>query len=139
MASTSKGKARKHQEEPHTFLSSLDILQARPNYHIDLIKGTEKGNPLGKDFLAYTRLAKDDLSKKKFPVSLYQGVWHQLKYTNIGEDKLVYLSEPFPEIHNYDVEVPKYTTYDAPTSESETERDPLDVTTVCDSQTQQSG
>ncbi len=44
MASTSKGKARRHQEEPCTFLSSLDILQARPNYHVDLIKETEAKN-----------------------------------------------------------------------------------------------
>ncbi|SRR6266446_3453976 len=128
MASTSKGKARKHQEEPCTFLSSLNILQARSNYCIHLIKGTEKGNPLGKDFLVYTRPAKDDQPEKKFPVCLYQGVWHQLKYTNTGEDKLIYLSEPFPEIHDYDVEVPRYTTYDTPTSESETKKDPLDVT-----------
>src|SRR6266446_3726827 len=132
MASTSKGKARKHQEEPCTFLSSLNILQARSNYCIHLIKGTEKGNPLGKDFLVYTRPAKDDQPEKKFPVCLYQGVWHQLKYTNTREDKLIYLSEPFPEVHNYDVEVPKHVTYDAPTSKSETKRDPLDIT-ICNS------
>ncbi len=76
MASTSKGKAKKCQKEPHIFLSSLDIPQARPNYCVDLIKATEKGNPLGKDFLAYTQLAKGDLPEKKFPVCLYQGVWH---------------------------------------------------------------
>src|SRR6266436_10354592 len=132
MASTSKGKARKHQEEPRTFLSSLNILQSRSNYCIHLIKGTEKGNPLGKDFLVYTRPAKDDQPEKKFPVCLYQGVWHQLKYTNTREDKLIYLSEPFPEVHNYDVEVPKHVTYDAPTSKSETKRDPLDIT-ICNS------
>ena len=77
-------------------------------------------------------LAKDNLPEKKFPVCLYQGVWHQLKYTNTREDKLVYLSEPFPEVHNYNVEVPKHVTYDAPTSKSETKRDPLDIT-ICNS------
>jgi len=77
-------------------------------------------------------LAKDNLPEKKFPVCLYQGVWHQLKYTNTREDKLIYLSEPFPEVHNYDVEVPKHVTYDAPTSKSETKRDPLDIT-ICNS------
>src|SRR6266436_2962776 len=132
MASTSKGKAKKHQEEPCIFLSSLDILQARPNYCIDLVKATEKGNPLGKDFLAYTWLAKGNLPEKNFPVCLYQGVWHQLRYTNTGEDKLVYLLEPFPEIHDHNIEVPKYTIPKTPPSELDTERDPFDIT-ICNS------
>ncbi len=128
MASTNKGKARKHQEEPHTFLSSLDILQARQNYHVTLIKGTDRRNPLGKYFLAYIQPATDDLPEEKSPVCLYQGVWHKIRYTNSGEDKLIYLAELFPGIHNYNIEVFKQTTHDTPTSKSETEKDPLNIT-----------
>ncbi len=124
MASTSnKGKARKHQEEPHTFLSNLDILQSRPNYCVHVIKATERGNPLKRDFLAYIELATEESPERKLPVCLYQGVWHSLKYTNTTDDKLVYISEPIPEIHDYDVEVPTCTR----NSKSEPEQDPLDI------------
>ena len=108
MASTSKGKARRHQEEPHTFLSDLDILQSRPNYCIHIIKAAERGNPLKKDFLAYIEPAIDGSPEKKLPVCLYQGVWHSLKYMN-ADDKPVYLLEPVPKIHDYDIEVPTCT------------------------------
>ena len=122
MASTSsKGKARKHQEEPHMFLSDLDILQSRPNYCIHVIKAAERGNPLIKD-LAYIEPAIEGSPEKKLLVCLYQGVWHSLKYTNIKDKKLVYLSKPVPEIHNHDVDVFKCD------SESEPEKDPLDIT-----------
>jgi len=47
-------------------------------------------------------------------------VWHSLKYTN-ANNKPVYLSEPIPEIHNYNVEVPMQT------SESEPEQDPFNI------------
>src|SRR6266403_2057654 len=125
MASTSsKGKARKQQEEQHTFLSDLDILQSRPNYHIHVIKATDRGNPLKKDFLAYIEPATDESPEKKLPVTLYQGVWHSLKYTSSQNEKLVYISEPIPEIHDYDVEVPTHTC----NSKSEPEQDPLDIT-----------
>ncbi len=50
-------------------------------------------------------------------------MWHLLKYTNT-DDKPVYLSEPVPEIHDYDVEVPTH----ARNSESELEQDPLGIT-----------
>jgi len=122
MASTSnKGKARK-QEEQHIFLSDLDILQSRQNYCVHVIKATDRGNPLKKDFLAYIEPATDTSPEKKLPVALYQGVWHTLKYTSSLNEKLVYVSEPIPEIHDYDVEVPVRTQQ----SESETEPDPLD-------------
>jgi len=49
-------------------------------------------------------------------------VWHSLKYTNT-DDKPIYLSEPIPEIHDYDVKVPTHTC----NSESEPEQDPLDT------------
>jgi len=49
-------------------------------------------------------------------------VWHSLKYTSSLNEKLVYISEPVPEIHNHDVEVP------ARNSKSEPEQDPLDIT-----------
>ena len=76
MASTSnKGKARK-QEEQHVFLSDLDILQSRQNYRVHVIKATDRGNPLKKDFLAYIEPATDTSPEKKLPVALYQGVWH---------------------------------------------------------------
>jgi len=127
MASTSKGKARKHQEEPHTFLSDLDILQARQNYCVTLIKGTDRRNPLGKDFLAYVQPATNNSPEEKFPVYLYQGVWHKIRYTHSGEDKLVYLANPCPDIHDYDTELPKRIS-DAPTSKSDTEKDPLNIT-----------
>jgi len=120
MASTNKGKARKHQEEPCTFLSNLNILQSRANYCVHVIKATERGNPLKRDFLAYIKPATDKSPEKKLPVCLYWGVWHSLKYTNTN-DKPIYLSEPIPEIHDYDVEVPTRN------SESEPERDPLDT------------
>ncbi len=124
MASTSnKGKARK-QEEQHVFLSDLDILQSRQNYHIRIIKATDRGNPLKKDFLAYVEPATDTSPEKKLPVALYQGVWHTLKYTSGLNEKLVYISEPIPEVHDYDVEVPTRTRQ----SNSETEQDPIDIT-----------
>src|SRR6266436_4844367 len=124
MASTSnKGKARK-QEEQHVFLSDLDILQSRQNYRVHVIKATDRGNPLKKDFLAYIEPATDTSPEKKFPVALYQGVWHTLKYTSGLNEKLVYVSEPIPEVHDYDVKVP----IRAQQSESETEQDPLDIT-----------
>ncbi len=123
MAFTSnKGKARKHQEEPHMFLSDLNILQSRPNYYIHVIKAAERGNPLKKDFLVYIKPAINRSSEKKLPVCLYQGVWHSLKYTNTKDEKLVYLSEPIPEIHDYDVDVFRHD------SELEPEKDPLDTT-----------
>ncbi len=50
-------------------------------------------------------------------------MWHSLKYTNTSDDKLVYISEPVPEIHDYDVEVPTCTQ----NSESKPEQDPLDT------------
>ncbi len=124
MASTSnKGKARK-QEEQHVFLSDLDILQSRQNYRIHIIKATERGNPLKKDFLAYIEPATDESPERKTPVTLYQGVWHSLKYTSGLNEKLVYVSEPVPEIHDYNIEVPTH----AHNSESEPEQDPLDIT-----------
>src|SRR6266446_6570954 len=80
MASTSnKGKARK-QEEQHVFLSDLDILQSRQNYRVHVIKATDRGNPLKKDFLAYIKPTTDTSPEKKLLVALYQGVWHTLKY-----------------------------------------------------------
>src|SRR6266446_1969372 len=124
MAFTSnKGKARK-QEEQHVFLSDLDILQSRQNYRVHVIKATDRGNPLKKDFLAYIEPATDTSLEKKLPVALYQGVWHTLKYTSGLNEKLVYVSEPIPEVHDYDVEVPTRTRQ----SNSETEQDPLDIT-----------
>ncbi len=124
MASTgTKGKARK-QEEQHIFLSDLDILQSRQNYRVHVIKATDRGNPLKKDFLAYIEPITDTSPEKKFPVALYQGVWHTLKYTSGLNKKLVYVSEPIPEVHDYDVKVP----IRAQQSESETEQDPLDIT-----------
>ena len=124
MASTSnKGKARK-QEEQHVFLSDLDILQSRQNYRVHIIKVTDRGNPLKKDFLAYIEPATDTSPEKKLPVALYQGVWHTLKYTSGLNEKLVYISEPIPEVHDYDVEVHTRTQQ----SESNTEQDPLDLT-----------
>ncbi len=124
MASTSnKGKARK-QEEQHIFLSDLDILQSRQNYRVHVIKATDRGNPLKKDFLAYVEPATDTSPEKKLPVTLYQGVWHTLKYTSGLNEKLVYVSEPIPEVHDYDIEVPICTQQ----SESEMEQDPLNIT-----------
>ncbi len=124
MASTSnKGKARK-QEEQHIFLSDLDILQSRQNYRVHVIKATDRGNPLKKDFLAYIEPATNTLPEKKLPVALYQGVWHTLKYTNSPNEKLVYVSEPIPEVHNHDVPALDYTRH----SDSETEQDPLNIT-----------
>jgi len=78
---------------------------------------------LKKDFLAYVEPATDTSPEKKLPVALYQGVWHTLKYTSSLNEKLVYVSEPIPEVHNYNVEVPICTHQ----SESDTERDPLDT------------
>ncbi len=118
-------KQRESQKTPgrtHTFLSNLDILQSRANYRIHIIKATERGNPLKRDFLAYIEPATDKSPEKKFPVCLYRGVWHSLKYTN-ADNKPVYLSEPIPEINDYDVEVPTRTC----NSESEPEQDPLDT------------
>ena len=77
-----------------------------------------------KDFLAYVEPATDTSPEKKLPVALYQGVWHTLKYTSGLNEKLVYVSEPIPEVHDYDVEVPTRTQQ----SESDTEQDPLDLT-----------
>ncbi len=105
------------------FLSNLDILQSRQNYHVHVIKATERGNPLKKDFLAYIEPATDTSPEKKLPVALYQGVWHTLKYTSGLNEKLVYVSEPIPEVHNYDVKVPTHTQQ----SESDTEQDPLNL------------
>ncbi len=51
-------------------------------------------------------------------------MWHTLKYTSGLNEKLVYVSEPIPEVHDYDVEVPTRTRQ----SDSETEQDPLDIT-----------
>ncbi len=39
-------------------------------------------------------------------------------------EKLVYISEPIPEVHDYDVEVPTHTQQ----NESDTEQDPLNLT-----------
>ncbi len=77
-----------------------------------------------KDFLAYVEPATDTSPEKKLPVTLYQGVWHTLKYTSGSNEKLIYLSEPIPEVHDYDIEVPTRTHQ----SESDTEQDPLDIT-----------
>src|SRR6266446_5540507 len=124
MAFTSnKGKARK-QEEQHVFLSDLDILQSRQNYRVHVIKATDRGNPLKKDFLAYIEPATDTLPEKKLPVALYQGVWHTLKYTSGLNEKLVYVTEPTPEVHDPDVPALDYTRH----SNSETTQDPLDIT-----------
>src|SRR6266436_5280665 len=123
MASTSnKGKARK-QEEQHIFLSDLDILQSRQNYRIRVVKAEERGNPLKKDFLAYVEPATETSPERKLPVALYQGVWHTLKYTSRQSEKLVYISEPIPEVHDYDVPALDHTRH----SDSETEQDPLNI------------
>jgi len=79
---------------------------------------------LKKDFLAYIEPATDTSPEKKLPVALYQGVWHTLKYTSGQNEKLVYVSEPIPEVHDYDVEVHTRTQ----PSESDTEQDLLDLT-----------
>ncbi len=47
-----------------------------------------------------------------------------LKYTTGQNEKLVYVSEPIPEIHDYNIEVPTH----ARNSKSEPEQDPLDIT-----------
>ncbi len=77
-----------------------------------------------KDFLAYIEPTTDTSPEKKLPVALYQGVWHTLKYTSGLNEKLIYVSEPIPEIHNYDVEVHTH----AQQTKSNTEQDPLDLT-----------
>ncbi len=51
-------------------------------------------------------------------------MWHTLKYTTGLNKKLIYVSEPIPEIHNYNIKVPTHTHQ----SESDTEQDPLDIT-----------
>jgi len=51
-------------------------------------------------------------------------VWHTLKYTSGLNEKLVYVSEPIPEVHDHDVPALDYTRH----SDSETEQDPLDIT-----------
>ncbi len=76
-----------------------------------------------KDFLAYVEPATDTTPEKKLPVALYQGVWHTLKYMTGLNEKLVYVSEPIPEVHDYDVEIPIRSHQ----SESDTEQDPLDT------------
>ncbi len=91
-----------------------------------VIKSTDRGNPLKKDFLAYIEPATNEALEKKLPIALYQGVWHTLKYTNTTNEKLVYLSEPIPEVHDYDVEVPTHN------SKSESEKDPFDIA-ICNS------
>ncbi len=77
-----------------------------------------------KDFLAYIEPTTETLPEKKLPVALYQGVWHTLKYTSGLNEKLIYISEPIPEVHDYDVEVHTH----AQQSESNMEQDPLDLT-----------
>ncbi len=77
-----------------------------------------------KDFLAYIEPATDTSPEKKLPVALYQGVWHTLKYMSSLNEKLVYVSEPIPEVHDYNIEVPTHIQQ----SESDTEPDPLDFT-----------
>ncbi len=117
-SSSNKGKARK-QEEQHIFLSNLDILQSRQNYHVHVIKATDRGNPLKKDFLAYIEPATDTAPEKKLPVTLYQGVWHTLKYTSGLNEKLVYVSEPIPEVHDYNVNVIDLTNEDSSSDDEE--------------------
>ncbi len=51
-------------------------------------------------------------------------MWHTLKYTTGLNEKLVYISEPIPEVHDHDVPALDYTHH----SDSETEQDPLDIT-----------
>ncbi len=51
-------------------------------------------------------------------------MWHTLKYTSGLNEKLVYVSEPIPEVHDHDVPALDYTRH----SDSETEQDPLDIT-----------
>ncbi len=51
-------------------------------------------------------------------------MWHTLKYTSGLNEKLVYISEPIPEVHDHDVPALDYTRH----SDSETEQDPLDIT-----------
>src|SRR6266446_182718 len=106
--------------------SYLTLISSSPDRTIayTLSKLQIGGNPLKKDFLAYIEPATDTSPEKKLPVALYQGVWHTLKYMSGLNEKLVYVSEPIPEVHNYDVEVPTRTQQ----SESETEQDPLDIT-----------
>ena len=51
-------------------------------------------------------------------------MWHTLKYTTGLNEKLVYISEPIPEVHDHDVPALDYTRH----SDSEMEQDPLDIT-----------
>ncbi len=51
-------------------------------------------------------------------------MWHTLKYTSGLNEKLVYVSEPIPEVHDHNVPALDYTRH----SDSETEQDPLDIT-----------
>ncbi len=50
-------------------------------------------------------------------------MWHSLKYTSGLNEKLIYVSEPLPEIHNHDVSAFGQTH----NSESEPEPDDLDT------------
>jgi len=50
-------------------------------------------------------------------------VWHSLKYTSGLNEKLIYILEPIPEIHDHNIKVPIHTC----NSESEPEQDPLDI------------
>ncbi len=50
-------------------------------------------------------------------------MWHTLKYTTGLNEKLVYVSEPIPEVHDHDVPALDYTCH----SDSETEQDLLDI------------
>ncbi len=51
-------------------------------------------------------------------------MWHTLKYTTGLNEKLVYISEPIPEVHDHNVPPLDYTCQ----SDSETEQDPLNTT-----------
>ncbi len=51
-------------------------------------------------------------------------MWHTLKYTSGLNEKLVYISEPILEVHDYNIKVPSRMHQ----SKSEMEQDPLDIT-----------
>jgi hypothetical protein len=79
-------------------LTQEELLQERPNQRIFVLKPTDPKNPLTKQLQFFSKY--EPLSyNRAILVAIHNGIWHQL-----ANPKNPTLGEPYPVIHEHDLE-----------------------------------
>jgi hypothetical protein len=79
-------------------LTQEELLQGHPNQRIFVLDPTDPKNPLTKKLQFFSKY--EPLSyNRAIPVAIHNGIWHQL-----ANPKNPILGEPYPVIHEHDLE-----------------------------------